>query len=187
MMSEAMYKYAQPWTSTSSAGNRMPQPGMSLCSLVIKSTTHIINGPLHCIAINPDMALIITIGCYFTIAPCSGADHPQEATPLYPHGSSSISLHNAQEAPVLFLSNLSTTYLQNVVIPTAWSSCWWTPLGHTLCTRGQDCGLHGGPQVSVCPLSPMLHCMVVGGSLCVYSHLWHEWKAGLCLSFPNCS
>ena len=51
------------------------------------------------------------------MVPGSGAGHSQQATPLHPESSSSIFLHNAQTAPLLFLSNLSTTYLYIMVSP----------------------------------------------------------------------
>ena len=70
--------------------------------------SHKINtDPSHCVAMDPDMALSDNLGWDLTMAPGIRAGHSQQTT-LYPRVSSSISLHNAQAAPFLFLYTIDT-------------------------------------------------------------------------------
>lgn len=62
------------------------------------------------------MALHGGLDCDFTMALGGGAGNSQQATPLRSESSSSIFLHHAQAAPLLFLPNLSTTYLHIMVV-----------------------------------------------------------------------
>lgn len=57
------------------------------------------------------MALSSSIGRNFTKTPGGRAGYSQQAIPLHPLVSSSISLHSAQMVLLLFLSHLSTTYM----------------------------------------------------------------------------
>ena len=111
------------------------------------------------------------------MAPDGGAGCSQQAPPVYPRVSSSTSLHNAQAAPLLSLAHLTTTYVHTAVASVAgWPHGWWASGWHlllvlcgtatvgiyvlpVLCTKGEVCGWHGGPQVSV-HLPPLsLHCL----------------------------
>lgn len=49
------------------------------------------------------------------MAPCGGAGHSQQATPLHPLVFTSMCFQNAQAASLLFLFYLTTTYLHFVV------------------------------------------------------------------------
>lgn len=66
-------------------------------------------------AVDPDMAFSDSFGWDLTMASDGGAGHSQQATPLHPQVSSSISSRNAQVAPIWSL----TTYLHIVVTPAA--------------------------------------------------------------------
>jgi hypothetical protein len=71
---------------------------------------------------NSDMALNGSLVWDLTMVPGRGPGHSQQATPLHTRISSSISLHNAQAIPFLFLSHLTTIYSQILVTPSAgWS------------------------------------------------------------------
>lgn len=60
-----------------------------------------------CIAMGSDMALSGSSVWVLNMAPGGGAGRSQQAASLYPQVSSSLSLHNAHAAPLLFLSHLT--------------------------------------------------------------------------------
>lgn len=127
-----------------------------------------------------------------------GATHSQKDTPVHPGVSGSISLHNAQAAPLLFLFHLSATSLHFVVAPAASG-----PLGDILqqasvyglsvpCAGGRA-GMwvacwFSGLYLSSPPL--MLCCVVLGRDLCDYGpplHCgvgWDRRQVCRCLSLP---
>ena len=94
-----------------------PRSATAPCSLVAIQALGINTKPCLCIAMNPDIALSGRSGGDFTIAPGGGTGNSQ-VTPLQRQFFSSISLHDTQATPLLFLSHL-TTYSYIVMAPTA--------------------------------------------------------------------
>ena len=92
------------------------------------------------------------------------AGHSQQATPLHPRVSSSISLHKAHAAPRLFLSHLTTKYLHIVVVPIAgWPCGWQAPWGMTSIHAAR----YDSKWISVACLGRALAGVGGGAGLCV--------------------
>lgn len=84
------------------------RPGASPCSLVVIWATDIDRKLCYWLAMDPHMALSCSSGWDLTMASGGWAAHLQQASPLHLWVSSSIFLHNAQAAPLLFLSHTCT-------------------------------------------------------------------------------
>lgn len=152
---------------------------------------HIDTDSCNCIVTDPDMALSDKSGWDLTIAPGDGSGHSQEAPPLHLEVISSISLHHAQAAPLLFLSNLFThcgcpqcRLALNLTAPG-----WHPPAIRCLqpsCALW-ICSLLSSLQISVSLLPPMLHHVVVGTALSVYEPpiLWGRGQVSGYLSLAT--
>lgn len=84
--------------------------------------------PSYPISMDPDLALSDSWDWDFTRAPNDRAGHLQQAILTCHLVSSFISLYNAQAAPLLFLSHMTTTYLHFVEALTAGWPCSCQPL-----------------------------------------------------------
>ena len=85
----------------------------------------------YCIAVGSGLALNGKLGWDLTMAPGGKTGHSQQVPSLHSQVSSSISLHNAQAAPLLFLSHLNIVHIVVAlgdIYPFAWCEGKWTPL-----------------------------------------------------------
>lgn len=91
----------------------------------------------------------------------SWAGDSQQATPLYPGVSSSISLHNAQAVPALFLIHLRTTFLHTMHFC---SCCMLTKWLLRPWRISSDCAVwYGDKQVSMAHLCHVVDSISLGG------------------------
>lgn len=89
-----------------------PGAAKATCFPMVLSATDIDTGPCHCVAKNPDIDLRSSLNRHFTMVSDRGSGYSKEAIPFHPGISSSTLLKIPQTIQLLFLSHLSTTYLQ---------------------------------------------------------------------------